>query len=417
MRDTKGKIEWARGFGKRDIEKNLDVTPETIFQAGSVSKPVFALSTMLLSQSGEINIDTDVNDYLQSWKVPKVGKWQPRITLRQLLSHTAGTNVHGFLGYSIDEEIPTVPQLLSGQYPSNSSPIVVNTLPGLSYRYSGGGIVVAQLTIEEAINQPFHEVIHNTVMVPLELEKSTYNQYLSKELEFKAATGYTYKNIPMKNRYHIYPEAAAGGLWSNPSELGKIFIEMQKALSGKSDLIDKKTALELLNPQLKDSPVGLGFFLYGEGESARFGHRGWDEGFLTKVVAYKNYGKGAVIMLNSNEGSSLLDEILRSIAIEYNWPDYSPDPINYENLEGHHLKSLEGQYLSATDEKVSISIDKNGGIMMKCLNQDSIKLFSKGGNLNFGNPNLNINVFFKDQELIINQNNRAFSFKKTTYNK
>src|ERR1043166_3612680 len=93
------KIEWARGFGLKEWGKRAPVTEMTLFQAGSISKPIFALAVMRLIEEARLDLDEDVNRYLTSWKVPPNGSWQPRITLRQLLSHSAGLTVHGFPGY------------------------------------------------------------------------------------------------------------------------------------------------------------------------------------------------------------------------------------------------------------------------------------------------------------------------------
>jgi CubicO group peptidase (beta-lactamase class C family) len=110
-------VAWARGFGVRRIDRAEEVAARTPFQAGSISKPVFALAVMRLVERGVFDLDTDVNRYLTSWQVPANGDWRPRITLRQLLSHTAGTTVHGFPGYAAGGPLPTLPQVLDGGRP------------------------------------------------------------------------------------------------------------------------------------------------------------------------------------------------------------------------------------------------------------------------------------------------------------
>ncbi|MCG8387935.1 MAG: beta-lactamase family protein, partial [Cytophagales bacterium] len=112
---NEGTVEWARGFGKSDVESGAPVDIHTLFEAGSVSKPIFAMAVMKLKEKRVLDLDKDVNEYLRSWKVPKNGDWQPKISLRQLLSHTAGLTVHGFPGYLKSEPIPTVPQILNGE--------------------------------------------------------------------------------------------------------------------------------------------------------------------------------------------------------------------------------------------------------------------------------------------------------------
>src|SRR5947208_16880677 len=134
-----GEIEWARRFGVKEAGKPEPVTAETLFQAGSISKPVAAMAALRLVQEGRIDLDEDVNTYLTSWKVPPNGPWQPRVTLRQLLSHTGGTTVHGFPGYPRGSAVPTMRQVLDGEQPANTSAVRVNAFPGTLHRYSGGG--------------------------------------------------------------------------------------------------------------------------------------------------------------------------------------------------------------------------------------------------------------------------------------
>jgi CubicO group peptidase (beta-lactamase class C family) len=137
------KIEWARGFGVKEWGKPDAVTEATLFQAGSISKPISALAVMRLVQDGKLDLDEDVNHYLSSWKVPSNGPWQPRITLRQLLSHSAGLTVSGFPGYLRTEQLPSVIDILNGHPPANTARVEVNILPGTQFRYSGGGAMVA----------------------------------------------------------------------------------------------------------------------------------------------------------------------------------------------------------------------------------------------------------------------------------
>jgi CubicO group peptidase (beta-lactamase class C family) len=294
-----GKIEWARGFGKSDLESNTSTDIETMFQAASVSKPIFALAIMKLKEKGIIDLDKDVNTYLTSWQIPKNGDWQPKITLRHLLSHTAGLTVHGFLGYTNSETLPTIQQILNGEEPANSGKVMVDILPETKFRYSGGGTVVAQLAVTDLIKNPFPEIIEEELFQPLNLKQSTFSQPLPEKFKYKTATAYPYKNQPINGKYHIYPEMGPAGLWTTPTELATIMIEVQKGLQGKSDFIKKETLEEMLTPQEVAKIIGIGFMLEGQNESARFTHSGWNEGFLSTFKGYKNVSKGVVIMLNS----------------------------------------------------------------------------------------------------------------------
>jgi len=320
-----GRVEWARGFGVRDRDRPEPVTERTLFQAGSISKPIFALGVMRLVQEGRVDLDEDVNRYLTSWKVPANSSWQPRVTLRQILSHSAGLTVHGFPGYGGDESLPTVVQVLEGAPPANTAPVVVNLLPGLQFRYSGGGTTVGQLLVSDLLGKPFPDLMRTLVLDPLGMVDSTYAQPLPPDSARIAATAHPWKGRPLPGRWHVYPEMAAAGLWTNPSELARAGIELQRALrGGQATLLSTATVQAMLTPGAASDEVGLGVFLEGKGSAVRFGHGGWDEGFVARWTFYKERGQGAVVMVNSNEGAPLIDEILRAVAREYAWPDYFP---------------------------------------------------------------------------------------------
>jgi CubicO group peptidase (beta-lactamase class C family) len=333
-----GAIEWACGFGVREKGEPEPVTPETLFQAGSISKPIFALAVMRLVEEGKLDLDEDVNRRLTSWKVPPNGSWQPRITLRQLLSHSAGLTVHGFPGYGVDEPIPTVVEVLNGQPPANTDPVRVDILPGVQFRYSGGGTTVAQQLVVDTLGKPFPQIARELVLDPLGMAHSTYEQPLPPDRAALAATAHPEKARPLPGRWHVYPEMAAAGLWTTPSDLARAGIELQRALHGDPPrLLRRETIAAMLTPQIGED-MGIGFFLEGRGDNTRFGHLGSDEGFVAQAAFYKDRGLGAVVMLNSNEGQPLLGEILRAIAREYGWPGYFPP----ESTPGEVVEESQG---------------------------------------------------------------------------
>lgn len=304
-------IEWARGFGVCDSRYKRKVTTNTLFQAGSISKPIFALGVMRLVQEGRLSLDEDVECYLNTWHIPINEGWRPKLTLRQLLSHTAGLTVHGFPGYQVSEPLPSATQVLNGESPANTARVEVNILPGLQSRYSGGGTIVAQQVLVDFLKKPFPQIMREMVFEPLRLTNSTYEQSLPEQWAKRTATAHPWKGIPLKGKHHVYPEMAAAGLWTTATDLAKVGMEMLQVLNQRKApaLLTKETIETMLYPQLEDQKIGendfigLGFFCGGKEESFNFGHGGWDEGFVTEMRFYKNLGKGAVILFNSNEGS------------------------------------------------------------------------------------------------------------------
>lgn len=353
------RVEWARGFGVKEWGKSAPVTERTLFQAGSISKPIFALAVMRLTQDGRLDLDRDVNDYLRSWKIPANGSWQPRVTLRHLLTHQAGLTVHGFPGYLRSEKLPTIPQILNGEAPANTLPVRVNLLPGSHVRYSGGGTTVAQLLVSDVLEKPFPQIMREVLFDAVGMDHSTYEQPLPKALHKHAATAHPWRNRPVVGKWHVYPEMAAAGLWTTPSDLARAGIELQLALKGETGrFLSPKQAERMLTGRENEN-VGLGFFLSDKGKAQRFSHGGWDEGFVAQMTMYREGGKGAVVMLNSNEGDPLLREIERAIAREYDWPDYFAAETRPVDLDMKLAEALVGEYTSKRGFECAITRNGN----------------------------------------------------------
>jgi CubicO group peptidase (beta-lactamase class C family) len=320
-------VDWSRGFGKRTAGTTEDVTPTTPFQAGSISKPVFALAVMRLVEGGRLDLDADVNDYLASWQVPANDRWLPCITLRQLLSHTAGTTVHGFPGYPANGSRPTVPQVLNGEFPANNQPVVVDLLPGTQFRYSGGGTTIAQQVVVDLMNRPFADLMRELVLDPLGMADSTFEQPLPSAMAARASTAHPWNGLQTRGGWHVYPEMAAAGLWTTAGDLARLGTEVMRTLRGDRSPLGLKqdTVAEMVRPQLPDQKVGedfvgLGWFCAGQGDEFKFGHQGGNEGYLAQLTLLPAQGRGAAVMNNSIQGWPLRGEIIKAIGREYGWP-------------------------------------------------------------------------------------------------
>ena len=366
-------LEWACGFGVREQGKPEPVTPATLFQAGSISKPIFALAAMRLVEEGRLGLDDDVNQRLTSWKIPATGGWQPRVTLRQLLSHSAGLTVHGFPGYGVEERVPTVVEVLDGRPPANTARVEVNILPGVQFRYAGGGTTVAQQLVTDVLGKPFPQIMRELVLDPLGMKDSTYEQPLPPARAAAAATAHPWKSRPLSGRWHIYPEMAAAGLWTTAADLARAGIELQKALRGDPPrLLKRETVAEMLKPQVGED-MGIGFFLAGKEADVRFQHSGWDEGFVAMATFYRDRGLGAVVMINSNEGDALIGEILRAIAREYSWPGYFPATPETATIAQPAMDALVGEY--ETPAKLVLKVARQGeGLLLTAGSQPPIAL-------------------------------------------
>jgi len=334
-----GRVEWARGYGQRDVASGAPVTAETLFQAASLSKGVAATVAMRLVEQGKLSLDEDVNAKLRSWKVPD-NQWTQteKVTLRRLLSHNAGLTVHGFPGYAQGAAMPSLVELLDGKPPANTAEVRVTRAPGSGYSYSGGGYEVMQLLLEDVTGRRFEDLARELVLDPLRMKRSTYEQPLGDERARNAASAYRGDGKAIAGRWHIYPEQTAAGLWTTPSELARWVMEIQKP--GKA--LKAGTVKTMLTKSPGD--YGLGIGLGETAGRASFSHGGANVGYRCQYFAYRDSGEGAIVMTNGDNGSDLANEILRSIAVEYGWVDYLPKERTVVQVDAATLASYVGDY-------------------------------------------------------------------------
>lgn len=301
-------IEWARGYGVVGAGRSAPVTEETLFQAASISKPVTALGALRLVERGLLDLDGDVNDRLTSWQVPALGvapRWRPRLTLRQLLSHTAGLTMHGFPGYRTDERLPSLTEVLNGAPPANTAPIGVDTLPGLHMRYSGGGYCVVQQLMEDVAGAPFADLMRELVLAPAGMARSTYAQPLPQERWSEAASAHLDDGSAVPGGWHVYPELAPAGLWTTPRDLARFALAVLRALrGGEGALLSAALAREMLTVQ-GEGPAGLGPMVAGDGDAGSFSHGGSNAGFKCTLRTLRDGRLGYAVMTNGDGGAGL----------------------------------------------------------------------------------------------------------------
>lgn len=339
-----GQIAWAKAWGVSDAATGGAATTETLFQAASMSKPVAAMGALALVQEGRLTLDDDVNRWLRRWRVP-AHEWaaESPVTLRRLLSHTAGLTVHGFPGYAAGAPVPTVEQVLSGVAPANTPAVVVSTRPGEVYRYSGGGTTVVQLLMEEVSGVPFARFMKERVLDPIGMAASTYEQPLPAAAARRAATAHRAGAQAVAGRYHSYPEMAAAGLWTTPSDLARWILAVQRSLAGDTTGVLKPWMARTM-VAARPERHGIGPQVAGAGDSLRFLHGGANAGFRGVFVGFAERGSGAVIMTNADAGGTIGSELLLAIAAEYGWPGLAPAEIVPIALPLAALRSYEGRY-------------------------------------------------------------------------
>jgi CubicO group peptidase (beta-lactamase class C family) len=324
------KIAWAKAYGVTDVGSNTPVTTKTLFQAGSISKPVAATGALYLVEQGKLSLDEDVNQKLKTWKVPENDFTKTeKVTLRRLMSHTGGLTVHGFPGYDVDAPLPTLVQIFNGEKPANTAPILVDIVPGTQERYSGGGVTIEQQLVMDVTGKAFPEFMRETVLEKIGMRDSSYSQPLQADWAARTAAGTNMEGRAIHGRWHIYPEMAAAGLWTTPTDLAKFAIEIALSKQGKANhVLSQKMTNEMLTPVKEEA--GLGLFMEKD-NSGQFGHGGADEGFQALLTMNANTGKGLAIMANSDLGIAAAQMILPKVAKEYNW-NYHPPSDSFSTL-------------------------------------------------------------------------------------
>jgi CubicO group peptidase (beta-lactamase class C family) len=346
-----GRIAWAKAWGEAEAGSGVPVDTATLFQAASISKPVAAAGALALVEAGVLELDADVNERLRSWRVPENAHTAAeKVTLRRLLSHSAGTTVHGFPGYAAGVPVPSLVQVLDGAPPANTAAVRVDTVPGSLWRYSGGGTSIVQLLMADATGRPFAELMRERVLEPAGMRRSAYAQPLPEARLREAAAGHRSDGTPVPGWHHTYPEQAAAGLWTTPSDLARFAIEIQRAYMGDRDrLISPEMARRMLTQQA--GSMGLGFALEGEGEALWFEHGGANEGFRAHFAALGERGQGAFVMTNGDAGTELAMEILRAVAREYGLPGFQPTERDAVALYPAALAALVGDYYVPASER------------------------------------------------------------------
>lgn len=373
------KIHWVKHYGITDKETGKPVDKNTLFQAGSISKPVAAYGALKLVEQKELSLDAPVNKQLVGWKIPdnEFTKKRP-VALKHLLNHSAGLTVHGFGGYSVYDAVPTTEQVLDGIAPANSAAVRVNIEPETQFRYSGGGYTVMQKLVADVSQAEYPQIMDKLVLSPLAMTRSTYQQPLPQEKLKFAAAGYLPNNEPVPGKRHTYPEMAAAGLWTTAEDLAKFAIDVQLAVKeNKSPVLSQAMANQMLTPFVSDN-TGLGFFIDDKNSEIYFGHGGWDEGFSADLIAHKTRGYGVVIMTNSNH-PSFINELKNSVADYYQWHNFSAPTYTALPISQAEQQRIVGRYRYAPDMMFNIFAENNR-VFMQYLDDEKMEVFRIGDN-------------------------------------
>ena len=366
-----GELAWARGFGVKDTETGQPVETTTLFQAGSISKAFNAIVVMRMVEQGKFRLDQDINTCLKSWQLPPNPFTESRpVTVSDLLNHTGGTTDFndrtGYLGYRKTDPIPEILQILRGEPPALTQPVTVERPPG-EVHYSNGGAVILQLLIMETAGKPYNQIMQETIFDPLGMKHSTFQMPLPPELEQQASAAHA-RMKSLEGKYYSYPELAAGGLWSTPSDLARFILEHWRSLRGESNrIISRQSAERMITRRLPGSNVTEGLFITPKGDEIYYGHRGGCFGFYSDMIIHEASGNGAIVMVNGGNDavtSNLRREILIAIATEYGWPDFLPPRLEVLATPPETMRRIEGRFYVNEDNVIEIT-EQNGSFLVQ----------------------------------------------------
>lgn len=315
------KLHWAKTYGVSDAQSGRALNLQTRFQSASISKPITAMAAMRMVQEGKLDLDTDVNTYFKSLRIPANPSFPNQvITARSLFSHTSGAaDGFGFPGYEPTAKLPTTEEILEGKPPSNVGKILFTQAPYEVSKYSGGGVTYMQLAMSDVSGRPFADLMQAAMLTPLAMNDSSYVQAKKLEDNPNAALAHDEAGQRFAAPWHLYPELATSGLWTTPSDLTKVIIAMQNALLGKDEsLLTQKSAREMITP-VSVGRFGIGWSISQRNNGWYFSHSGANWGYRTWAIGHIRKGYGLVVMTNSDSGMSLINQVADRVESAYDW--------------------------------------------------------------------------------------------------
>jgi len=324
-------IDWIKGYGKIHSGREIEVRPDTYFEAGSTTKIITAALVMKLVEQGKLELDKDVNDYLKSWKIPDSSLLNnKKITIRLLLSHLSGLSEGEGFG-TREGEVPTITDVLNGREPATNAPAEIQHEPGTTWHYSNFGFIVLQLLLEDHLGSSYAELMQEYVFNPLRMNRSTFAHYDKKAIRDEVIVPHDENGTPHERDMNPTIKAH-GDLLASPKDLAIFTIELMRAYNGETNnLFSRNTAREMLKmsrmikPEefhgLENMGYGFGAFILGEHDAFYFMHPGSNNpGTSSMLIANPRTGQGAIIMTNGVQGILLNEQLVSSISLVYDWP-------------------------------------------------------------------------------------------------
>lgn len=301
---SNGKILWEKTYGYADMETKRPVTPDTLFQAASLTKTLTSTAVLKTLAAHHIPLNAPVNNYLKRWKIPENAYTKKHaVTILTLLNHTAAiSNPYPDGGYGYKDKLPTLTQLFLGEPPATNPPLTVTAVPGSKYSYCNGCYSILQMFLEDVTSQAYPELMRTLVLQPAGMTNSYFDNSLFINSPDKVALPYNADHQRFTKAPSASPIYSTGLLWTTPTDLAKFIIAIQKSLNTPHGLLTQAQARSMVTPS--STPTrGLGFFISDKnGDDHRNGkyfmHSGNNIGYLTILIGSLDGKNGAAIMIN-----------------------------------------------------------------------------------------------------------------------
>lgn len=408
-----GEIDWADTFVNPAFTDSLTIDCSSVFQAASLSKPVTFMAALRMHDAGEIDLDKNIEEYLQEFSLPQGAQTEENpVTLRNIFAHTSGITAGGFMGYDRSESMPSDLDVLTGAEGVNSQAIEVLSEPNQSLAYSGGAYTLAEVALQDIYNEEFAAIMKKWILEPAGMDHSEFTQPMPSEMGAKVAKGFTGSGEILNGGWRNHPEQAAAGLWSNAADLSNFLIEIYRAYNGESSVFSKSD----IETILADERYGqsYGFILNRTEDDIAITHYGGNAGYRTGMTISLTSGNGLVYLINSDNGGSLGNALLLSAAQVYDWQHFPQTSAERDTVTADVLKELPGQYKWNDQIDLSVTYDEaSNQISLFFPNGDEYKLTpTVGEDLDFIHANTGVTLTFHEAD-----NFNTFTLYQATANK
>ncbi|WP_412546626.1 serine hydrolase domain-containing protein [Maricaulis sp. MIT060901] len=347
-----GEVVYAQGFGVLQTGGSEPVDEHTVFSAGSVSKIATSALTLRLHDAGLLDINAPVSGQLRSWELPQSAFDNQAVTLRTILSHTAGFNIHGFPDFQPGEELPSVYQTLNGEPPARHGALELTFEPGSTYRYSGGGFTLAQLIITDQTGTAFESAAETHLFEPLGMSRSSFaNPLPSSHGNIARAHDRDGQPAALPRGYETMPEMAASGLWVSASDMGLLVEALIDAYRGDGEYLEHATAVDMMS-RVARTQHGLGPRIEHAGDQYFFHHAGANNSYQSWVEGHLATGDGLVVLTNGARGNGLHMEIRNAVADTMGWQINSAIRYPQIDVPVEMLEAMTGRYV--VDDRVPL---------------------------------------------------------------